>query len=108
MRSTLLPPTDRADTLHLSRDDERVVQLRIPLPADADQEYRTELRKADGQSLFVIDRLTAIAVPESRVLAIRVPGKALQDGEYLLIVSSAKSDEPENIATYSFRVVRDQ
>lgn len=108
IRANQPPPTNGADTLHLSRDDERVVQLRIPSPADADQEYLAELRKADGQSLFAIDRLTTVSVPEGRVLVIRVPGRALQNGEYLLIVSSSKSDEPQNIDTYSFRVVRDQ
>jgi len=84
----------------------QVVQLRTPQPSSQQQIYQAILKDSNGAEVLRVPGLTIRNLNNTKVLALQLPAGVLTSGDYTLTLTEQNSSE--DIADYSFRVIRQQ
>jgi hypothetical protein len=87
-------------------NDTQVVQLRTPQPSSQPQIYQAVLKDSHGAEVLRVPGLTIRNVNNAKILAVQLPSRVLTSGDYTLTFADQNSSE--DIADYSFRVIRQQ
>lgn len=83
------------------------VELRLELPKSDYRTYRSVLLADDRSQVWARDDLRAVNDSGTSFVVSNVPAKLLADGDYRIKISGRSSDGLfEDLATYSFRLVR--
>jgi hypothetical protein len=87
--------------------DGAVIRLGLDLPADDYPRYSGALQADDGRVLLSRDNLQARETGGAHSVSLDVPVEVLPPGDYRVKLSGVTAaGAPEDIASYSFRVVR--
>jgi hypothetical protein len=76
----------------------QVVQLKIPVSSEPEQNYQAVLRDSGGQEIVRVSQLAPREVGNERMVILQLPAIIVQPGEYVINV--------EAVGDYSFRVLR--
>lgn len=84
----------------------QIAQLRIPVPSNQYQSYQATLKGSQGNLVLNLDNLVVRTVDTAKMLVLQLPSRVFKNDDYTLTFSGLKpGSAPEEIGTYSFRVI---
>ena len=84
-----------------------LVTLQLTIGEANPPSYHVSLFTDKGEEVFTEDRLQAEVTPMGKFVGVNVPSSILRRGDYRLkLAARLSSDQLEEAATYSFRVIR--
>lgn len=84
-----------------------LVRLQLAIGEASPQSYHVSLFTDKGEEIFTEDGLQAESTATGKFVSVNVPSSILSRGDYRLKLSARLSgDQLEEVATYSFRVIR--
>lgn len=101
-----LRETGRSVTLTITGQTQ-VVQLRIPQVSDQQRRYQAILKDSNGQQLARVSDLRIREIKNEPMVVLQFPAKLFQTADYVVTIGELSSTGGlDNVADYSFRVVR--
>jgi hypothetical protein len=84
-----------------------LIKLQLAIGETGTQSYHVSIFTDTGAEIFTKDSLPAESTPTGSFVSVDVPARLLNRGDYRLKLTSRASDNQyEEVAAYSFRVIR--